>query len=155
MKQAPRGDRAGRLSGFCTGGGRRMRPPPAAVPEGRLGFYVCRQAKPAASFCGAMPVLGRERYARRFPLHTPAALCAPLRRSAVTGNGRQTEVCRPRFCPARGAYACSSLTQAPVTASWNIIQYPLPPRSNTERGRYEHHLRSGSGGSPRRSDGTP
>lgn len=50
MKQAPRGHRAGRLSGFCTGGGRRMRPPPVAVPEGRLGFYVCRRAKPAAWF---------------------------------------------------------------------------------------------------------
>lgn len=160
MKQTPRGHRAGRLSGFCTGGGRRMRPPPAAVPEGMLGFYVCRRAKPAASFCGAMPVFVRERYARRFPLHTLLAAPAVIYSSPPQGCCNGERAGRPRsaarvFCPVRGAYACSSLTQAPVTASWNIIQYPLPLRSNTERGRYEHHLRSGSGGSPRRSDGTP
>lgn len=50
---------------------------------------------------------------------------------------------------------CDIFTHSPVSASWNIIQYPFPERSNTERGRKEQYPFRASGGSPRLSAGTP
>ena len=47
------------------------------------------------------------------------------------------------------------LMHLPVSASWNIIQYPLPRGSNTDSGRKEHSPFSAAGASPNVSAGTP
>ena len=55
----------------------------------------------------------------------------------------------------RGGYLRSMRTHWPVSASWNIIQYPRPSGSNTERGINEQNPRSASGGAVRAAAGTP
>lgn len=70
-----------------------MRPPPAAVPEGEARF-LCLSAGKASrlvSVFRAMPVFVRERYARRFPLHTLLAAPAVIYSSPPQGccNGER------------------------------------------------------------------
>ena len=50
---------------------------------------------------------------------------------------------------------CVRWMQRPVSASWNIIQYPLPSGAKRETGTYELYFFNGSGGLWRRSAGTP
>ena len=59
------------------------------------------------------------------------------------------------FCQLKRIFVNHICIHSPVSASWNIIQYPLPCRSNTERGINEQNPRRALGGSERRSAGTP
>ena len=55
----------------------------------------------------------------------------------------------------RAVQVCVKWMQRPVSASWNIIQYPLPSGAKRETGTYELYFFNGSGGLWRRSAGTP
>ena len=55
----------------------------------------------------------------------------------------------------RAVQVCVRWMQRPVSASWNIIQYPLPSGAKRETGTYELYFFNGSGGLWRRSAGTP
>ena len=86
---------------------------------------------------------GVPRKARRRGEKPPPARRAKLRDERMAG-----------FPLPHGKFFCQ-LKRIFVSASWNIIQYPLPCRSNTERGINEQNPRRALGGSESRSAGTP
>ena len=95
---------------------------------------------------------GVPRKARRRGEKPPPARRAKLRDERMAGfplpHGKF-------FCQLKRIFVNHICIHSPVSASWNIIQYPLPCRSNTERGINEQNPRRALGGSESRSAGTP